>query len=450
MSNFIKISRFNRDKDLNRDYSRCDASKYKPLNKTEALQLIKQRSVYIWGAGQKGRGFRAALERNGIPAVGFIDSSPAIAEAEKIDGLPVMYPHEFFKCETPSTAFVLTASVDKKNAEIAEVLAKNGFSKDQAFSDIQTFCPFYPTVEITGICNLRCSSCVRADPGLIPNGKYMSFEDYKLVIDKMVLDIPFVYLVDLYVFGEPILNKDLPKIIEYNHELGIASGISTNLNKIDNLRAVMKAKPAQIRISISGLSKETYELTHTGGKWHKVSKHLRTLRDLRDEFTTAETGSTLVEFYFHLYKHNMHEVSLAKALCDDYGFRFHPALAVLFSDFVLDYRKSGSLNDKAKTASDLTLLSLDKLIIDCDEYSDKNCILTRIIPVINWDLSVMACCNYTYSSIHTNYLDCEFDELVSRRTKSNLCADCQDHSLHRWNDQIQYQDFVREVVTGAI
>jgi MoaA/NifB/PqqE/SkfB family radical SAM enzyme len=425
--------------------SRCDASKYKQMDREEAKTFIGSRSVFIWGAGQKGQGFKAALQRNLIPVAGFIDSSERLQE-NFIGGLKVWSPIDFLEKFNPDNSFVLTASVDKKNAEIGKQLESKGFSKGYSWSDIQKFCPFYPTVEITGICNLKCSSCIRSDKELIPNGKYMSFPDYKKVIDKLITDIPFLYLVDLYVFGEPILNKDLSKIISYNKELGIASGLSTNLNKIDKLRSVMEAQPAQLRVSISGISDQTYNITHTGGKWSKVSENLKTLRDLRKEFGEQ----TIVEFYFHIYKHNLHEIKAAKQLCEDYGFRFHPSLAVLFSDFVLDYQKNGFLNPNAKTASDLTVLDLDRLIADCDEYSEKNCILTRIVPVINWDLSVMPCCNYTYSKIHPNYLDCDFNTLINLRTNSAQCADCMTFSLHRWNDQMRYAPLVSQLVADAI
>ena len=234
-------------------------------------------------------------------------------------------------------------------------------------------------------------------------------------------------------------------MILYNKELGLASGLSTNLNKIDKLRSVMEARPAQFRVSISGMSSETYDVTHTGGKWTKVKENLKILRDLRREFGEK----TIVEFYFHIYKHNLHEIKSAKELCDEYGFRFHPSLAVLFSDFVLDYRKKGVLNQNARAASDRTILDLDQLIADCDEYSEKNCILTRIVPVINWDLSVMPCCNYTYSKIHPNYLECDFDDLIGLRTQSAQCADCMDHSLHRWNDQMRYAPLVSQLVADA-
>lgn len=424
--------------------SRCDASKYKQFTSESAKIFLGSKSVFIWGAGQKGQGFNAALQRNSISVVGFIDSSKML-QGKLVNGLRVYSPEEFFDDFNSENSFVLTASVDKKNAEIGKTLEIQGFTKDISWCDIQKFCPFYPTIEITGICNLKCSSCIRSDKEIVPNGKYMRFSEYKMVIDKLIKDIPFLYLVDLYIFGEPILNKDLAKIIKYNKQLGVASGLSTNLNKIDNLRSVMEAGPAQLRVSISGMSTETYDVTHTGGKWTKVRENLKVLRDLRREFSEQ----TIVEFYFHIYKHNIHEINIAKQLCEDYGFRFHPSLAVLFPDFVLDYRKNGTLNKNAQTASDLTILDLDSLISDCDEYSEKNCILTRIVPVINWDMSVMPCCNYTYSKIHPNYLNCEFDELINLRTNSIQCADCQDWSLHRWNDQMMYAPFINKLVDAA-
>ena len=73
-------------------------------------------------------------------------------------------------------------------------------------------------------------------------------------------------------------------------------------------------------------------------------------------------------------------------------------------------------------------------------------ILTRIVPVINWDLSVMPCCNYTYSKIAPNYLDIPLAELIRERTHSSVCANCQSHALHRWNNQGFYSDFVASIV----
>lgn len=423
--------------------SKCDASRYHVFSIADAQKLFGHRKLYIWGAGQKGRGFWQALHRCGLTVESFIDSSAEML-TKTFMGVGTISPETFFS--TPriqEEAFVLTASVDIKNKVMFEELQRHGFVRGVSFENIQTLSPFYPTIEVTGLCNLRCSGCVRSDKTMIDDGKYMSFENYEKVITKLVREIPFLYLVDLYVYGEPILNKELPEIIRLNNRLGIASGLSTNLNNIRYLKEVLDEHPALIRVSLSGASPETYEVTHTGGKWAKVEKNLQVLAGLVAE----RDNQTLVEVYFHVYKHNKHEINTIKDLCARYGFRFHPSLGlVLTTDFVLQYAKGNGIPPTAQVANDLTLIPMEKLLVDCKDQGQHNCILTRIIPVINWDLSVMPCCNYAYSEIAQNYLDIELDELINRRTNSAVCAECQRHGLHRWNNQGYYSQFVAQIV----
>jgi MoaA/NifB/PqqE/SkfB family radical SAM enzyme len=420
---------------------KCDASKYSVVSVEEAKNKFYKRAIYIWGAGQKGRGFVLTLKRNGFKVKAFLDSSPSFNGCD-FNGIPILNPNDIFQDPLSlENSFIITASVDKKYEEMFPILEGYGFKRGKNYDSIQSFSPFYPTVEISGVCNLRCSSCPRGDTeNPMENGKYMSASNYKKIIEKMVTEIPFLYLVDLYVFGEPILNKELPEIIKLNNKIGLASGLSTNLNNIKNLENVIAAKPAQIRVSLSGASEETYEKTHTGGKWKKVRQNLDTLGEL----IKKHENNTLIEVYFHYYQHNLHEINEIKSICNNYGFTFHPSLAVLFPDYALEYCETNKLPKSAVMASDLMIVNLDSLINDCRAQDDKNCILTRVVPVINWDMSVMPCCNYAYSQIAKNYLEVPLDEIISTRTTSDQCIKCQKHSLHRWNNQAFYSDVLDE------
>lgn len=425
--------------------SKCDASRYHVYSIEDAQRLFGDRKLYIWGGGQKGRGFWQALNRCGFKVESFIDSSPDM-QTKTFMGVGAISPGSFFAVPgVRDTAFVLTASVDHKNKVMFEELQRNGFERGISFESIQTLSPFYPTIEVTGLCNLRCSGCVRSDKSLIENGKYMSYADYEKVVTKLVREIPFLYLVDLYVYGEPILNKELPEIIRLNNRLGLASGLSTNLNNIRHLKSVLDEHPALIRVSLSGASSDTYDVTHTGGKWSKVAKNLEVLAGL-----IAERGHrTIVEVYFHLYRHNRYEVGVIKDMSERYGFRFHPSLGiVLTTDFVLHYAQGKGLPQSARVADSLTLIPMETLLDDCRSQAHLNCILTRIVPVINWDLSVMPCCNYAYSQIAPNFLDIPLVDLIQARTHSSVCTTCQAHALHRWNNQGFYSDYVAHVVTA--
>ena len=46
--------------------TKCDARKYPILGPRDLAGMLVDRELLIWGAGQKGRGFRAALGRNGL------------------------------------------------------------------------------------------------------------------------------------------------------------------------------------------------------------------------------------------------------------------------------------------------------------------------------------------------------------------------------------------------
>ena len=52
---------------------------------------------------------------------------------------------------------------------------------------------------------------------------HMSLTLFKLIIEKLAREIPFINSVALYIWGEPLLNKNLSKIIKICKEFGIAT-----------------------------------------------------------------------------------------------------------------------------------------------------------------------------------------------------------------------------------
>ena len=80
-----------------------------PVNPSCIVDLVGQRQVYIWGARHEGYAARLALMRHGITAVGFIDSSSALAGAF-VFGLPVVTPNLFFAENSKSKCFIVVAS----------------------------------------------------------------------------------------------------------------------------------------------------------------------------------------------------------------------------------------------------------------------------------------------------------------------------------------------------
>jgi len=281
-------------KENNDTFVKTVKADYPIFSPKDAAELFKGRDLYIWGAGLKGRGFKRALERNGFFVKGFLDSA-SLLQGTKFQNTPVYDPDHLLKNEIAlKESFILVASVDRKNSEIFQECTNRGLVKSNDFINIQELSPYYPTIEITGTCNLKCINCPRGNSlNPLRSGGLMKSSSYLKVAEKLIKEIPFLYLVDLYIWGEPLLNPDLPEIIRINNQLGIASGISSNLNACKNLEAVIKAGPAQIRVSMSGFGEKHYEKTHKGGKWNVLYQNLVALYQAIEKFQTG----TLVEIY---------------------------------------------------------------------------------------------------------------------------------------------------------
>ncbi|KLO22555.1 hypothetical protein X275_05745 [Marinitoga sp. 1197] len=96
------------------------------------------------------------------------------------------------------------------------------------------------------------------------------------------------------------------------------------------------------------------------------------------------------------------------------------------------------------------LVSLDDMLKNAKKEKDKNCLLKRIVPVINWDLSVMQCCNYTYRKLADNYLDITFEEVIKLRENHPLCKTCQKYGLHRYFNPLYYSDYIDNLLKVEI
>jgi MoaA/NifB/PqqE/SkfB family radical SAM enzyme len=424
----------------------CHAN-YRVYTAKDAAALFKGRELYIWGAGQKGRGFMLALKRNGFKVKAFLDKSPLLIGTE-YQGIPTFDPRQIL--DSPSVlknSFILTASVDKKNREMFESCCNAGLIKGKDFVNIQELSPFYPCVEISGVCNLKCISCPRGNSAHPPEkGGFMNVLDYSSIIAKLIKEIPFLYLVDLYIWGEPLLNPELSEIIKINTNLGIASGISSNLNVSRNLEEVIKAAPAQIRVSVSGYGEKNYEITHKGARWMLLHANLKLLSEYIKKYKT----NTIVEVYYHVYKNNVDEYRKIRELCEECGFRPLPVIAMLLADYALDFCEGNGLSDEARKAEDLMLIKLKELVDNGKKDIDKRCLLNRVLPIINWDMSVMPCCNYSYRKLADNYLDVSLVDIIELRKTHSLCVKCQKYSLHRYFNPEYYSGYVNKLVASEV
>ncbi len=159
-------------------------------------------------------------------------------------------------------------------------------------------------VEVSGFCNLHCPSCPRgnyAGSHDQPKG-YMSPELFSAILDKIVTESPgYEPYLTLFNWGEPTLHPELPRLIEIARAKGLAPHLSSNLAAPKNLKDIVKARPASLRISLSGYYPKTYKLTHAPGDVRLVISNVYRLRAHLDSLGIKVP----VHFCYHKYRHNL-------------------------------------------------------------------------------------------------------------------------------------------------
>ena len=76
-------------------------------------------------------------------------------------------------------------------------------------------------IEITNICNLKCSFC----PETNREKKYMEIESFENILKKVK---PYTNLIALHIKGEPLLHPNLNEILKICEKEKIKVNITTN------------------------------------------------------------------------------------------------------------------------------------------------------------------------------------------------------------------------------
>lgn len=399
---------------------------------------IGERKLYLYGAGPRGRTWYSFFMHHKFPVAGFIDKSKTGKD---------IFPQSIL--EEPSfrkDAFIVITAPYAHSNHIQTLLQKHGLEKTTDYLNHSQLCSYYPTIEVSGICNLTCMSCnLGSSPETRGRGGFMNIDTYKKVLTKLIQDIPFVSSVYLYLWGEPLLNPELPHIIEYTKQCGLGVEISTNLNQCANLEKVIQAAPDFLIVPCSGTG-NNYELTHTGGKWSVFEQNLYKLK----EYITRYSVSTGVEVVYHVYRHNLNDdYDYIEHLAEKLGFSFKPVIANIFPERILDYVAFGKdIPEVMKEISKSMIYTINDQI-QFSQEKNKKCVMMNAFPVIRWNGSVIPCCNMEGGTVADNYLEVSLKELKRRQVSSSLCKACISLKLqHAFyiSGEIKTIDGIRQIV----
>ena len=169
--------------------------------------------------------------------------------------------------------------------------------------------PLFVSVEPAAVCQLRCPEC----PVGLRNieisksrnlERTMSLDLWHRVLSE-IRDTAFI--VQFYFQGEPLLNKDLAKMIAEAHEAGLYTIVSTNAQALtpELAKALVAAGLNRIIVSMDGLSEASYGTYRIGGNLAQTKAALLYLREAKEQMKSH----MMIELQCLRLRSNEHEWS---------------------------------------------------------------------------------------------------------------------------------------------
>ncbi len=405
-----------------------------PLKTTQGLAaeeiraLVDGRDLYVWGGGPLARDVVTSLRKSGIEPRAFVTNLP---DGNGVNAFGYRVVHADVVLGDCADGFIVIAS-ESFLRQAEEICRHSGLVKGRDFINYFSIARPAAVVDVSGVCDLECVSCPQGNmKGSLPEG-IMSFDHYGKVFDKLQNDLPLLCKVELFAWGEPFLNPELAKIVEYT-EGSVPCSIATSLAHVENLKDVLRANPSELSITIQGHEGD-YERLMRGASWRQLQSNLAYLSALIDEMRPD------TRVYIKAYEYRMGREDFRttlRAMGEKYAIavEFCPPYPASY-DLILDYAAGRSMNDDFRFYKENLTWDLDRALALSREEIDKPCLSQRIFPIINWDMSVSLCHTYSSPRIAENYLEHTWEELLSLRHSAEFCHTCQEHALHRLDLQV--------------
>lgn len=176
--------------------------------------------------------------------------------------------------------------------------------------------PFFISVEPANYCNLHCPECpVGNKTNNSPTHSLFDFKRYEKLVDELS---PTLLHIIFYFQGEPLINKQLPKMIEYAHNARIYTSTSTNAQFLttDLAKDLVLSGLDKLIVSVDGSTQETYETYRRGGKLEKALEGIKHIVAWKKKLSSP---TPLVEIQFLVLKTNEHQLADMKILKKSVG-----------------------------------------------------------------------------------------------------------------------------------
>ena len=175
--------------------------------------------------------------------------------------------------------------------------------------------PAHLIADVSNICTLQCPLCPTGAGTPGRKKGMMPLSTFKKIIDEIG---KYLISIDLFNWGEPLLNKDIYEMISYAHGRNIVTSASTNFQHFseEDAEKLISSGLDILILSIDGASQESYEKYRVGGDFQRVIENISLLVKKKKE---RGRRHPYIRWQFLVMRHNEHEVEAARRMARELG-----------------------------------------------------------------------------------------------------------------------------------
>lgn len=141
-------------------------------------------------------------------------------------------------------------------------------------------------IEPSSICNFRCVFCFMTDESFSDKSSkhmgVMSLDLYKKIIDDVEGKVQFITLASR---GEPLVNKNLNKMLSYSKDKFLIIKINTNASLLNekNIHDILSNNVSTVVFSADAADKKLYEKLRVRGKFEKIIENIKLFKYIKEK-----------------------------------------------------------------------------------------------------------------------------------------------------------------------
>lgn len=174
--------------------------------------------------------------------------------------------------------------------------------------------PVTLTIESANVCNLACPFCFTGAGEVSRARTHFPMPLYKRTMDELG---DYLFQLELHNWGEPLLNKNIPDLIQVATDKGISTLISTNFSfpfSEERAEALVASGLSVLGVSLDGARQETYERYRVKGNLDVALDNVRRVNDAKKKLGSA---SPKLIWEFHVFEWNQDDIELARSMAEE-------------------------------------------------------------------------------------------------------------------------------------